>query len=35
MEDSRYEKITNKLSIHIFALPKVPKEIVSGDNKQQ
>ena len=35
MEESRYEKLTDKLSIHIFELPKVPKEIISGDNKQQ
>lgn len=35
LEDKRYEKFTDKLSIHIFELPKVPKEIISGDNKQQ
>lgn len=35
LEDKRYEKFTDKLSIHIFELPKVPKEMVSGDNKQQ
>lgn len=33
-EDKRYEKLTDKLSIHIFELPKVPKELISGDNKQ-
>ena len=33
-EDKRYEQFTDKLSIHIFELPKVPKEIVRGDNKQ-
>lgn len=35
LEDKRYEKFTDKLSIHIFELPKVPKEIISGDTKQQ
>lgn len=35
LEDKRYEKFTDKLSIHLFELPKVPKEIISGDNKQQ
>lgn len=35
LEDSRYEKFTDKLSIHVFELPKVPKEIISGDAKQQ
>lgn len=33
-EDKRYEKLTDKLSIHIFELPKVPKELISNDNKQ-
>ena len=33
-EDKRFEKLTDKLSIHIFELPKVPKELISGDNKQ-
>lgn len=27
--------MTDKLSIHIFELPKVPKELISGDNKQK
>ncbi|MCM1508832.1 MAG: Rpn family recombination-promoting nuclease/putative transposase [Ruminococcus flavefaciens] len=35
LEDKRYEKLTDKLSIYIFELPKVPKEIISGDTKQQ
>ena len=34
LEDKRYEKLTDKLSIHIFELPKVPKELIGGDNKQ-
>lgn len=35
LEDKRYEKFTDKLSIHLFELPKVPKDIISGDSKQQ
>ena len=35
LENTRYEKLTDKLSIHIFELPKVPKELISGDNKQK
>lgn len=35
LEDTRYEKFTDKLSIYVFELPKVPKEIISGDVKQQ
>lgn len=35
LEDSRYEKFTDKLSIHVFELPKVPKEIIYSDVKQQ
>lgn len=34
LEDKRYEKLTDKLSIHLFELPKVPKELISGDKKQ-
>ncbi len=34
LEDKRHEKLTDKLSIHIFELPKVPKELIGGDNKQ-
>ena len=34
LEDKRFDKLTDKLSIHIFELPKVPKELISGDNKQ-
>lgn len=30
LEDSRYEKFTDKLSIHVFELPKVPKENYFG-----
>lgn len=33
-EDKRFDKLTDKLSIHIFELPKVPKERISGDHKQ-
>ena len=33
-EDRRRERLTDKLSIHIFELPKVPKELVDGDKKQ-
>ena len=33
-EDKRFDKLTDKLSIHIFELPKVPKERISSDNKQ-
>ncbi len=33
-EDKREEILTDKLSIHIFELPKVSKEIISSDNKQ-
>lgn len=33
-EGKRFDKLTDKLSIHIFELPKVPKELISGDNKQ-
>lgn len=33
-EDKRFDKLTNKLSIHIFELPKVPKELISSDDKQ-
>ena len=33
-EDKRFEKLTDKLSIHIFELPKVPKDLIGGDNKQ-
>ena len=31
----RTELFTDKLSIHIFELPKVPKELITGDTKQQ
>ena len=33
-EDKRFDMLTDKLSIHIFELPKVPKEHISSDNKQ-
>lgn len=33
-EDKRYEKLTDKLSIHIFELPKVPKDLIISDHKQ-
>ena len=33
-EDKRHDKLTDKLSIHIFELPKVPREIVSGNKTQ-
>lgn len=33
-EDKRFERLTDKLSIHIFELPKVPKELINGDKKQ-
>lgn len=33
-EDTRGEQLTDKLSIHIFELPKVPKQLISGDKKQ-
>ena len=33
-EDKRNDILTDKLSIHIFELPKVSKEIISSDNKQ-
>ncbi len=33
-EDKRFDKLTDKLSIHKFELPKVPKERISSDNKQ-
>lgn len=33
-EDKRFERLTDKLSVHIFELPKVPKELISGDKKQ-
>ena len=33
-EDERFDKLTDKLSIHIFELPKVPKEQISSDKKQ-
>ena len=35
MENTRYEQLTDKLSIHIFELPKVPKEMIIGDKKQK
>ena len=35
LENARHEKLTDKLSIHIFELPKVPKELINGDNKQK
>ena len=35
LENTRHEKLTDKLSIHIFELPKVPKELIRGDNKQK
>ena len=34
MENKRHEKLTDKLSIHIFELPKIPEEINSADDKQ-
>ena len=34
LEDSRYQKLSDKLSIHIFELPKVPKKIDPNDKKQ-
>ena len=34
LENKRHEKLTDKLSIHIFELPKIPEEINSADDKQ-
>ena len=34
LEDSRYQKLSDKLSIHIFELPNVPKKIDPSDKKQ-
>ena len=31
MEDERHERLTDKLSIHVFELPKIPKEITGGN----
>jgi predicted transposase/invertase (TIGR01784 family) len=31
-EDERFERLTDKLSIHIFELPKVPGELIPGDH---
>ena len=33
-EDERFERLTDKLSIHIFELPKVPGELIPGDHTQ-
>ncbi len=35
LENSRHELLTNKLSIHVFELPKVPQELISGDRVQE
>lgn len=34
LEEINFQKLTDKLSIHIFELSKVPEETVPGDNKQ-
>lgn len=34
-EDKRYKKLTDKLSIHIFELPKLPKGVAEENNKIQ
>lgn len=33
-EDKRHEKLTDKMSVHVFELPKVPKNLVGSDNVQ-
>ena len=35
LENERHELLTDKLSIHVFELPKVPKELISGDRVQE
>lgn len=35
LEDNRHERFTDKLSIHVFELPKLPKEVISGDVKHK
>lgn len=35
LEDTRHERFTDKLSIHVFELPKLPKEVISGDVKHK
>lgn len=35
MENDRHERLSDKLSIHLFELPKVPNEFAEGDLKQQ
>ena len=35
LENERHEALTNKLSIHVFELPKVPRELISGDRVQE
>lgn len=35
IENDRHDRLTDKPSIHIFELSKVPKEIIKGNIKQQ
>lgn len=34
LNEARFQKLTDKLSIHFFELPKVPSELIPNDNKR-